>query len=50
LNKLGFLSKKVDGRIGFFYQEMPSVVVPILTLIYNMGKIDSLAFMFVLLW
>lgn len=50
LDKLGPLSMKIDGRMGFFWQELPSVVVPILVLVANIGKIDSLAIMFFILW
>ena len=50
LDSLGILSKKIDGRLGFFWQELPSVVVPFFVLFANIGKIDSLAFLFFLLW
>lgn len=50
LDSMGIFSKKIDGRLGFFWQEIPSVIVPFFVLLSNLGKIDSLAFLFFLLW
>jgi len=41
---------KIDGRIGFCIQELPSAIVPLLTFAHYWKQVDSTALLFLVLF
>lgn len=42
--------EQIDGRMGFFFQELPSVYVPFIVLFYYNVQINRLSAIFLILW